>query len=261
MNTRRQTVWLVSMLGLMVVLSAYYLFTDEADQIPVNTEQTAEVVVEGVGMMDPTAAQQSVSIDDIALIEEGETDGAAAEGTAAEGTAAEGETDGTAADGAAAEGTAAEGKSTDGATANAESEATETTGDAVTNEQVLEQVANQSGADAITAMQIERDSQFSKRFEELTAQMTNEEASEEQIAEAANRQNALMDLETKMIALEEKLLADYENVAVMYDEAKEHFTIHVSAAQLERSEAASIVSEAMKDLGIAIHQITVKLYN
>jgi len=242
MNTRRQTVWLVSMLGLMVVLSAYYLFTDEADQIPVNTEQTAEVVVEGVGMMDPTAAQQSVSIDDIALIEEGETDGTAADGTAVEGTAAKGET-------------------TDGASANPESEAAETTGDAVTNEQVLEQVANQSGADAITAMQIERDSQFSKRFEELTAQMTNEEASEEQIAEAANRQNALMDLETKMIALEEKLLADYENVAVMYDEAKEHFTIHVSAAQLERSEAASIVSEAMKDLGIAIHQITVKLYN
>lgn len=29
MNTRRQTVWLVSMLSLMVVLSAYYLFTDK----------------------------------------------------------------------------------------------------------------------------------------------------------------------------------------------------------------------------------------
>ncbi|HZG85121.1 SpoIIIAH-like family protein [Paenibacillus sp.] len=247
MNTRRQTVWLVSMLGLMVVLSAYYLFTDEADQIPVNTEQTAEteIVVEGVGMMDPTAAQQSVSIENIATIEEGE---AAEGGTTTEGETAEG-------------GTTTEGETTDGASANAESEAAETTGEAVTNEQVLEQVANQSGADAITAMQIERDSQFSKRFEELTAQMTNEEATEEQIAEAANRQNALMDLETKMIALEEKLLADYENVAVMYDEAKEHFTVHVSAAQLEKSEAVSIVTEAMKDLGIAIHQITVKLYN
>jgi stage III sporulation protein AH len=29
MNTKRQTVWLVSMLSLMVILSAYYLFTGE----------------------------------------------------------------------------------------------------------------------------------------------------------------------------------------------------------------------------------------
>lgn len=32
MNTRRQTVWLVSMLSLMVVLSAYYLFTDKVGE-------------------------------------------------------------------------------------------------------------------------------------------------------------------------------------------------------------------------------------
>jgi len=31
MNTKRQTIWLVSMLSLMVVLSAYYLFTQDLD--------------------------------------------------------------------------------------------------------------------------------------------------------------------------------------------------------------------------------------
>ncbi|MFF2482051.1 SpoIIIAH-like family protein [Paenibacillus sp. NPDC058071] len=31
MNTKRQTIWLVSMLSLMVVLSAYYLFTQDGD--------------------------------------------------------------------------------------------------------------------------------------------------------------------------------------------------------------------------------------
>lgn len=31
MNTKRQTVWLVSMLSIMVVLSAYYLFTNDVD--------------------------------------------------------------------------------------------------------------------------------------------------------------------------------------------------------------------------------------
>jgi stage III sporulation protein AH len=245
------------MLGLMVVLSAYYLFTDEADQIPVPTEQTAqtaqnEIIVEGVGMMDPTAAQQDVSIDDIETIEgeaaaEGETD-----------PAAEGATD-AASEGAAvgaAEGEA-EGATDPAATGDATAEAEET----ITDEQVLEQVSNQSSADAITAMQIERESDFSRRIEELTAAISNEEASEKQITEAINEHSALMDLEAKLIAFEEKLLGDYENVAVMYDNNKKHFTVHVSAAQLEKSEAVSIVSEAMKDLNIAIHQITVKLYN
>jgi len=33
MNTRRQKIWLVSMLSLMVVLSAYYLFTDDLSRV------------------------------------------------------------------------------------------------------------------------------------------------------------------------------------------------------------------------------------
>lgn len=33
MNTRRQKIWLVSMLSLMVVLSAYYLFTDDLNKM------------------------------------------------------------------------------------------------------------------------------------------------------------------------------------------------------------------------------------
>lgn len=32
MNTKRQTIWIVSMLSLMVVLSAYYLFTDDPNK-------------------------------------------------------------------------------------------------------------------------------------------------------------------------------------------------------------------------------------
>lgn len=47
MNTKRQTVWLVSMLSLMVVLSAYYLFTQDVESPEVvtdgaQTEQAAQ---------------------------------------------------------------------------------------------------------------------------------------------------------------------------------------------------------------------------
>lgn len=48
MNTKRQTIWLVSMLSLMVVLSAYYLFTQDIggkDQVTdaTNLQNVAEV--------------------------------------------------------------------------------------------------------------------------------------------------------------------------------------------------------------------------
>lgn len=39
MNTKRQTVWLVSMLSIMVVLSAYYLFTNDVNDMDVAGEQ------------------------------------------------------------------------------------------------------------------------------------------------------------------------------------------------------------------------------
>lgn len=44
MNTRRQTIWLVSMLSLMVILSAYYLFssgTDDLNDVTKNLEHAA----------------------------------------------------------------------------------------------------------------------------------------------------------------------------------------------------------------------------
>ena len=49
MNTKRQTVWLVSMLSLMVILSAYYLFTEDVnksdDLLTDGTAQQQEQVV------------------------------------------------------------------------------------------------------------------------------------------------------------------------------------------------------------------------
>ena len=54
MNTKRQTIWLVSMLSLMVVLSAYYLFTqdlDDADKLSGSNQPNSNVteVVGGSG--------------------------------------------------------------------------------------------------------------------------------------------------------------------------------------------------------------------
>jgi len=49
MNTKRQTIWLVSMLSLMVILSAYYLFTEDLDPSPskLASEGTQKETVQG----------------------------------------------------------------------------------------------------------------------------------------------------------------------------------------------------------------------
>jgi stage III sporulation protein AH len=48
MNSKRQTIWLVSMLSLMVVLSAYYLFTEDASKLDTanDASQVQEVKID-----------------------------------------------------------------------------------------------------------------------------------------------------------------------------------------------------------------------
>lgn len=61
MNNKRQTVWLVSMLSLMVILSAYYLFTEDSGPVnaPVADSQQVDGIKQGeaketAGILDPT---------------------------------------------------------------------------------------------------------------------------------------------------------------------------------------------------------------
>lgn len=231
MNTRRQTVWLVSMLGLMVVLSAYYLFTDEVDQVPVAGDMTnvSHIEVSGAELMDPAAQLNGeVNLDSIASVEE-TLEGAGTTAEAAESNEAATETG-----------------------------AGET---ALTDEQVLEQLSAQTtGGDAITALQMERAVQFAERNEELTKAITDQSATETEIAEAIQAHDRLMDLDQKLIAFEEKLSVDYDNVVVTFDQEKNFYTVNVNSSGLERSEAVSIIRTAMDDLGISMNQISVKQF-
>ncbi len=62
MNSKRQTVWLVSMLSLMVVLSAYYLFTDDVNNMQVGSDNVKT---------------QELKLDATAVTGKGQTTGAA----------------------------------------------------------------------------------------------------------------------------------------------------------------------------------------
>jgi len=49
MNSKRQTVWLVSMLSLMVILSAYYLFTEDTGTSKLTTDSAVSGAQEAAG--------------------------------------------------------------------------------------------------------------------------------------------------------------------------------------------------------------------
>lgn len=88
MNTKRQTIWLVSMLSLMVVLSAYYLFTqdlDDADKLSGNsgvTENVSEVTGNGQGIVvdEVSQGESGISAGDKEVLEQLEQQGVVATG-------------------------------------------------------------------------------------------------------------------------------------------------------------------------------------
>lgn len=85
MNNKRQTVWLVSMLSLMVVLSAYYLFTE--DSSPANppvadSEQVSKVKQDAAQEATTKAEEQLNELKVNEVVTNGEvTDGASATST------------------------------------------------------------------------------------------------------------------------------------------------------------------------------------
>ncbi|MEK4287536.1 SpoIIIAH-like family protein [Paenibacillus odorifer] len=68
MNGKRQTIWLVSMLSLMVVLSAYYLFTEDSGaSIPKDTAGTMQVdsLKDTAGAALPTVGDKGVVVNEV----------------------------------------------------------------------------------------------------------------------------------------------------------------------------------------------------
>ncbi|MHA6483793.1 SpoIIIAH-like family protein [Paenibacillus sp. strain BS8-2] len=92
MNTKRQTIWLVSMLSLMVVLSAYYLFTQDlsdADKLSGSngkTENVSEVSGDGQGVVVEEVNQEDggISPEEQAVLDQYENEGVLATGVFAQ---------------------------------------------------------------------------------------------------------------------------------------------------------------------------------
>jgi stage III sporulation protein AH len=255
MNAKRQTIWLVSMLSLMVVLSAYYLFTEDVSQPDLQTAQA--ITDNGI----------TVTTSDSALLQGGATATkdqmmVDQQATASQKKAVDQQKN--AADQQAAkEASKDQQKSTasgQGAVAQQTSKAAADQQTAVkTDAQVLQEMqANAaSGSGYFASEQLKRSDNLSRQTEQLMKIITDPKASTEAMTKAYNDMQKIEDTQVKVTDLEESLTKDFPNALVLRQD-NDQWKITVQSNKLERSQAVSIIDRAISDLNVSAADVSVQ---
>ncbi|AIQ59772.1 SpoIIIAH-like family protein [Paenibacillus borealis] len=294
MKGKRQTIWLVSMLSLMVVLSAYYLFTEDTGaSIPKETAGSIQVdtVKDGTGGGTATTLDSGLVINEVstdgsvvadagtltddsntAAVTEDSSKAAADEAAAAavtdDSTAAVAD-NGSADTGDAAKDTAAAdtaGKTDKAATAAADqgkdtkdtvaaSDKTPAKDDAA----ILDEVASQSvsASSLFTNYLYEREQQNLKDHNDLLALINDMDKTPAENAVAQEQLSKLEEKESKITGIEEQLQQKYGE-AIVKEEAGDAYTIVVLSDKLDVKQAVGIVDLVMKELSVSQDKIKVQ---
>ncbi|MEC0249247.1 SpoIIIAH-like family protein [Paenibacillus chitinolyticus] len=247
MNAKRQTIWLVSMLSLMVVLSAYYLFTEDvskvdvastapkADEVKIDLSQVSpeQAVAEAGKASADKAADAKAS--DTKTTADAKTDAktdtktdAKAEAKAGDAKAQDSKTDATA---------SKDGKDAAAAPASAEAKVSQQT-----------QASSKSGRDYLTKLQLDRQDALSKKTEELLTLITDKNQSSDAVSKAQQELQQIEDTNTRVTNVEDVLSKDYPNAVLTQDGSK--WKVTVQSDKLEKSQAVSIVETVMKELKV-----------
>ncbi|MBB6635529.1 SpoIIIAH-like family protein [Cohnella thailandensis] len=242
MNNRRQTIWLVSMLSLMVILSAYYLFTEDVHPAGQPVHQEAQTEEQAAG------ESSGVTITQIETAP-------GKEGTTTDGTA----TDGTATDEPTTDGAATK---EEDAVAGADNEDESATADPAesgtkSDEEVIQGMTSLTGREYFDDAQLRRMEFYDKEEERLNAIIAdNKNYSAEETSAAVEDLSRLDAVEQKITSLEEKLTTDYENAVV--EEENSNFKVVVQADKLDKAQAVAILDLAAKELEVTPNQLTVQ---
>ncbi|MWC28363.1 SpoIIIAH-like family protein [Paenibacillus sp. MMS18-CY102] len=260
MNTKRQTIWLVSMLSLMVILSAYYLFTEDLNS-PSNN------LVSENGQTDKAAVQNATEAtagsDDGAIVvnEVDGGQGAASGETATGATDKGGESGASTATGTdAQEGKAAE-SDPSAAVEGGKQAASSVDEVSEQDKQVLDQLESQSASATMNTvfneLKYKQQEQFTKEQDQLMDVISNtKDATGEDAKQATAKLELLEEKMEKITALEEELNQLYP-IAVV-DAQQDRYKVVVQSEKLERSKAADIVDMVTKSLDVTPDRVTVQ---
>ncbi|NBD22688.1 SpoIIIAH-like family protein [Paenibacillus glycinis] len=243
MNNKRQTIWLVSMLSLMVVLSAYYLFTEDVST-PSNDIVTTDGTKQQGAASDATEASGTEAGDDAIIANEVTGDDA---GNAAGDAAANN------AGNASADAANAADNGGDAAAGNADA--------TKTDEEVLKELEEAGGVatSVFSQLQEQRDESYNEEYNSLMGKVSDTKLSDKDEATTVLEQlDLLEDKNTKITGLEEELSNQFGNAAVVPDAGGDRYKIVVQSDKLERSQADSILTMAIEELGLSPDQLTIQ---
>jgi stage III sporulation protein AH len=223
MNNKRQTIWLVSMLSLMVILSAYYLFTED---VPTNnasnTQQTDLSNAGKVSTANPDGFEITEVDQSTDSLSGSNTDGAVTD-------IAAGETQGTGSD---------------------------TSSTSPNDEEVLKGMANYTGSQLFDQKLLEQRDNVSKKAEDLNAIIANTKVSQEEAIKTQEELSRLEETDERITSLQTKLLQDFDNAVV--DEVDQNFKVIVLSDKLEKKQAVDIIELATKELDVTPDRVTVQ---
>ncbi|WP_135549798.1 SpoIIIAH-like family protein [Paenibacillus cymbidii] len=275
MNTKRQTIWLVSMLSLMVVLSAYYLFTEDSGKLKVADDGTGteEIKVDSQEIAPPatgSTAKDAGKVDNGKAVTQGtgqDTKATDAKPTASPsakpGVASPSPTKSPAASPKPSSAATTDTKSATDSKASSGTDAKATSAQAgdskKTDAEVLKQLSaqGQSGADYFTAMLLQRNEDFSKETERLMGIITDMKQTTDAATKANDDLFMIQQREEQINSVEEKLAKDYHNAVVLQDSGK--WKIVVQNDKLDKSQAVAIVDMAAKEMNVGADKFTVQL--
>ncbi|OAB44151.1 SpoIIIAH-like family protein [Paenibacillus glacialis] len=256
MNNKRQTIWLVSMLSLMVVLSAYYLFTEDSGTSKVPVADSQQVVDQRL-VDNKEAVITEVDVDEQSsdLTETAKTTDTVKETdntTVTNDTAKE--TDKAVAKDTTKETDKAVAKDTTKETAKAE---TPKSSEAKNDDEVLKEVASQatSGRSILDSYQLERKDNTMKKQSDLYVKL-NETNTPEEVAKANDELRSLDEKESKITGIEEELHQQFEEVVVK--EENDKYQVLVLSEKLDVKQAVNIVQLVMKELNVSQDKVSVQ---
>ncbi|AIQ42561.1 SpoIIIAH-like family protein [Paenibacillus sp. FSL R7-0297] len=291
MKGKRQTIWLVSMLSLMVVLSAYYLFTEDTGaSIPKETAGSIQVdtVKDGTGggtattldsglVINEVTTDDSVTADAGTQTEDSKTAAVTedADKAVADDTAAAAVTDDTATAAVTDDSSAAANSSnadketaaadtagkTDKPAASADKSAAASTDKTPAKDDaaILDEVASESvsASSMFTNYLYEREQQNLKDHNDLLALINDMDKTPAENAVAQEQLSKLEEKESKITGIEEQLQQKYGE-AIVKEEAGDAYTIVVLSDKLDVKQAVGIVDLVMKELSVSQDKIKVQ---
>lgn len=225
MNSKRQTIWLVSMLSLMVVLSAYYLFTDNVDQIDTVTGNQPD---QGTGIKADQSGGQSANSAAGDSGMENSQDSAMTQNQ---------------------QGDAAQGQSSNG---NAD------IAQPLSEEQILKKVESQatSGQDNFLSLQMKRDEDMRRQSDQLMSIIGDTTKSTDTVSKAYDDMQQLEEKQVKISSIEQELLRDYADVFISESDSK--WSVLVRSDKLQKSQAVSIVDLLTREMNVTPNNVIVK---